>query len=768
MYISLKWVQETIGLQNITLNNLLERLTLAGFEIESIENKNLFKNNDVILDISFTANRGDVSNIKGLINEIITLFNSNLFLQTPINIKPLILLKLDKKNLNSTQNFYTQEINYNRLLKDCNFKFANQYKFLQCNYSLWEHYLQKKSFSKSLKNFNTKNQLASNKSLTLFSIKSEKLTISESPYWIRKRLLLMNFKPVNNIIDTINYLLIETGQVFFTFDFKFLENFTNTSNMVFVPKYTTNECSFPISESKIINLNSNILTLTINNKIISIAGLVQNFNTLVNENTSQILLQCGLYDPREIKNSSKILGLRTDYSIKLERQTDLNLIEQAYLRLTHIFWTQNIKFEQSFNDENNIFISKHNSSLLYKYIKQSENKIKIIYKNITQLIGPYKKVTSLSNFQIIKNLKLLNFKISFQTDQNCYIVVPLSRQLDIEQEIDITEEIVRIIGFNKFKPIVQNTTQFGQLTKMEKFKRRLRTYFLNLGFNESVHSILVKNKFCEQTKLENPLFNESSVLRLSLLSGLIEKVKYNQKNVGESFETFELGRVYKFLDNGNKKELEVISGIFGGKTFRSDWDIESSSINWFEAKGLLESLFEKLSISVDWVQPNISTREVTNFHPNRTTNLFIGKQIIGTFGQIHPSLALNYSLDTKTYLFEFNTELLNHFWQSKTLISYKPYSSYPISYVDLSFIIKKNLVFDKIKNRMLLIGRPLIKDVHLFDYYSKEPIKKGYCSLTFKLQFQSQTRTLVNSEVTKIVKSIIFHLEENFDIKFQK
>ena len=148
--------------------------------------------------------------------------------------------------------------------------------------------------------------------------------------------------------------------------------------------------------------------------------------------------------------------------------------------------------------------------------------------------------------------------------------------------------------------------------------------------------------------------------------------------------------------------------------------------------------------------------------------IFIGKQIIGTFGQIHPSLALNYSLDTKTYLFEFNTELLNHFWQSKTLISYKPYSSYPISYVDLSFIVKKNLFFDEIKNRMLLIGRPLIKAVHLFDYYSKEPIKKGYCSLTFKLQFQSQTRTLVNSEVTKIVKSIIFHLEENFDIKFQK
>ena len=767
MYISLKWVQEIIGLQNLTLNTLLDRLTLAGFEIESIDNKKLFKNNDIILDISFTANRADVANIKGLMNEIITLFNSNLFSQTPINIKPLILLELDNNN-NSDKKFHTQEINYKHLLKDLNFKFFNQYKRLQCKYYLWEHYLQKKSFSKSLKNINNKQGIDSNKSLTLFSMKSQKLKVSESPYWIKKRLILMNFKPINNIIDTIHYLLIETGQVFFTFDLKLLENLTNTSNLLFVPEYPTNECLFPVSDSKTIKLNNNILTLTINNTVVSVAGLAQNFNTLVNNDTSQILLQCGLYNPNEIKKSSKILGLRTDYSIKLERQTDLNLMEQAYLRLTHLFWTQNIKFEQLIVNENNVFIPKSNSSFLYRYIKQSKSKIKIIYKNITQLIGPYNKLTNLSNFQIIRNLKLLNFKISFQTDQNCYIIIPLARKLDIEQEVDIIEEIVRIIGFNKFKPIIQNTTQFGQLTKMEKFKRRLRTHFLNLGFNESLHSILVKNNFSEQTKLENPLFNESSVLRLSLLSGLIEKVKYNKKNVGESFETFELGRVYKFLADGNKKELEVISGIFGGKTSRSSWDIECSSINWFEAKGLLENLFEKLNISVDWVQPIISARRMTHFHPNRTTNLFIGKQIIGTFGQIHPSLALNYSLDKKTYLFEFNTELLNHFWQSKTLISYKPYSSYPISYVDLSFIVKKSLFFDEIKNRMLLIGKPLIRTIDLFDYYSKEPIKKGYCSLTFKLQFQSETRTLVNSEVTKIVKSIIFHLEENFDIKFQE
>ena len=145
--------------------------------------------------------------MRGLITEIIALFNSNLFLQIPTNIKPLILLNSYKKTLNSTQGFYNKSINYRSLLKDRNFECFKHYKVLKWEYSLWERYLQKKSFSKVLKNLTSENLLHSNDGITLFNMESQKLTIKESPYWIKKRLLLMGFKPVNNIIDTINYLL---------------------------------------------------------------------------------------------------------------------------------------------------------------------------------------------------------------------------------------------------------------------------------------------------------------------------------------------------------------------------------------------------------------------------------------------------------------------------------------------------------------------------------------------------------------------------------
>nr|YP_009730870.1 phenylalanyl tRNA synthetase beta subunit [Cladosiphon okamuranus]QAY81106.1 phenylalanyl tRNA synthetase beta subunit [Cladosiphon okamuranus] len=780
MYISLKWIQEIIGLQKLTLNKLVTRLTLTGFEIESITTKKYFESSDLILDISFTANRADVSNIRGLISEIITLFTSNFFLETPTHIRALILLdsQADLGIFDVDQNFYLKEtksknypikakINKPHLLNNKIYKISNNYKLWEKNYSLWEWYLQKKLFKKAIKTLSINDIRHSNESVIFSNLKSKKVEVKSSPYWIKKRLELMGFKSVNNIIDTINYVMLETGQVFFAYDLKILEDLMTTTNLTFITKPAKQNSLLKISESKTIQLNTKILTLTLNNEIISIPGFIQNYTTLVNKTTSQILLQYGVYDQKRIKKSSKILNLRTDYSIKSEKQTDLNLLEQSYLRLIHLFWTQNIQFEHIINNKNTFKYLGNDFSLLNRYIKQSEKKIKLVYKNIKKLTGPYNHSSVLTASQIIKNLKLLNFKISLQTNRNCYVDIPLARKVDIEREVDLIEEIVRVVGFNKFKPITMDNNQFGYLTKFEKLKRRLKDYFLKLGFNESVHSILVKKDSKNQITLKNPLFNESSVLRLSLLNGLIDKVQFNQKNIGETFESFELGRIYNLLSDEKKKEIELISGIFGGQIFYSSWNGENSSISWFEAKGILETLMEKLNLSLPiyWEREN---HYGAKFHPNLTSNFFIGNQKLGVFGQIHPILALKKNIQKKVYLFEINTEVLNRFCESQNLINYTPYSSYPISYIDLSFIVNKFIFSSEIKEIIYRLSQPLLKSISLFDYYSEAPIKEGYCSLSFKLKFQSNIRTLSNEEILDITNPIIVYLEKHYDIKFQE
>lgn len=764
MYLSLNLVEDLLGLQALPLNNLLERLSLAGFEIESVSDTTIRNNKYLVLNIDITANRADVSSLKGLIFEIFSLCNSDSLLQTPKNIRPIFILREKKKSLKPLKFFYNKHINYKFLIKSYKFSFFKNYKFFLSRYSLWEYYLQKKYFSKVTKKLKTKNYLNCDHYVPLFNIRSEKIKIKQSPYWIRKRLLLSNFQITNNIIDTLNYLMLETGQVFFAYDINKLERLTKNSHFRFISKYANNNDLFPISESKIIKLNNKILTLTSNNTIISITGLLQNFHSLVTMNTSEFLIHGGLYNASTIKYSMKTLGIRTEYSLRLEKQIDLNLLEQAYLRLIYLFWVQNIKF-QKLLPQDILMISNKKDSFLYSYIKLSRKKIKIFYNNIKRLIGPYKKLQNLDALYIIRNLKFLNFKINYRTDKNCYLIVPLTRQIDIEREVDIIEEIVRSLEFDKFSSVLPTTNKYGNITKIEKLKRRLKTYLLNFGFHESLHSILQKKTILYQTQLKNPLYTDSSVLRISLLNDLIKKVKLNKRRVGKPFETFEFGRIYKLLSSGNKEEIEILSGILGGKTFRSTWENKGSILNWFEAKGILEDTFSRLNFSVEWIQANF--KNPSNFHPNRTTNIIIGEQIIGTFGQIHPSLVFKTNIARKIYLFELNIEILNKFWQNKTSINYLPYSSYPTCYIDLSCIANKKLSFSEIKEKIYTIGQPLLKSIKLFDYYTKAPIKKDYCSLSFKLEFKSKVRTLLNSEITFIINLIITNLEKKIDIKFQ-
>lgn len=763
MYLSVKDIENLSGLEELHLNDLVDRLTLAGFELETLKNKRISKKNYLILNINITANRADVSNIKGFIFEILSLYNTNLPLQNPISIKPLFFFKSEKNFLENLNFLYNKDINYKILRKRKDFHFSCYYKFFLSNYSLWEHYLQKKYFKKLLKNNNIGNEQKSNKYFSLVNIQSQDIKITESPFWIKKRLLMSNFNSHNNVIDIIHYIMLETGQVFFVYDFHVLKELTKTSNISFILKYAKNTDLLNITKNESITLKNKILTFQLNEKVISIPGIIQDVQTNVMSETSKIIIQGGLYDSRQIKQSSKFLSIKTEYSLKLEKRIDLNSFEQGYLRLLYLFWVQGIKFDNPLLHKD-LKLSTHKNSFLWYYIKYSQKKIKIIYKNIKNLIGPYKKFQNLENSIIIINLKLLNFKISYKTNKNCYLLVPLTRQQDIEREVDIIEEIVRSLEFINFQQLLPTTNNFGKTTKLEKFKRRLKLYFLSYGINESLHSTLTKNIIIYETKLENPLLNNSSVLRISLLNTLIEKFRANNKKYLENFETFELGRVYKFLSNGKIRELEMISGIFGGKRFRTRWTKRGSTLNWFEAKGLLEDVFEKLNISVNWVQANFTN--FTNFHPNRTANIIIGKQILGTFGQIHPNLVLTESVNKKIYLFELNLEILNKFWQNKNVVNYIPYSSYPMSYIDLSCKVNKNLAFEMIKQKIYILGQPLLYSIELFDYYTQAPIEDGYCSLSFKLKFKSDFRTLLNSEINQTIQLIITNLENSFDITF--
>ncbi|CAL8412616.1 unnamed protein product [Dictyota dichotoma] len=764
MYVSLRWVEHLLGLQDLSLVLLTERLTLGGFEIESIQTKRNNKYYDIILDISFTANRYDLTNIKNFFFELSSLFAKELPFQKSLNINTLILNKNKQKYnpLLPFEYFLQNNQKFNISICDSHYlKTTLQLKEFFFKYSVWEKFLQKK-VSLSLK----MDYRSNNYYIPYCHQRSNAVSIKESPKWIRKRLLLMNFSPINNIIDTINYILIETGQVFFVYDSRCLKNLTNTESLDFVAKFSDNSETFMLSKQQNIFLNPNVLTLQINNKVISLFGFIQNFHTIITDNTSEFILQAGVYDSRQVKQISQLLGIRTEYSIKLEKQNDLNLLEQAYLRLIYLLKVQGIHFLNFSVEESR---KKTLTSLISYYVKKSQLKINVFYKNIDRLIGPSKFKKGLKYFQLLNNLRFLNFKIYFITDKNFFIKAPFQRQLDIEEKVDIIEEIVRILGFNSIKPILPIKNPLGKLTKLEKFKRLLKNLLLNLGITESIHSIFSKKTFLLESSLQNPLINEASVLRVSLVNSLIDKILLNKNLARDNFEIFEFGRTYKYLstDKSSKKEIEFLCGIIGGKVFRSNWEEGYSTINWFEAKGVLENLFKELNIAITWIPAQIQVE--TFYHPTRTAYIISQSEFIGTFGEVHPDIILKENINNDLYLFEFNIETLHKVWKNKTVINYIPYSIYPVCYVDLTCICKrdKTLSFFKIKDSISNLGQPLLTSIDLLDYYSKPPIKEGFYSLTFKLGFTSKKQTLLSLDVNKVVNRIKEELLLNFNIKIK-
>lgn len=767
MYLSLKWIEQLYGFQNIPLKFLTKRLILSGFEIESIENKKTNENLDIILDISLTANRSELTNLKGLFFELSSLFKEECRFQKSYRLKTLIFVENNNHRNEKSKLFFKsnsstkqKQLSNIRDIKNLSTR-SSSVKNILYKYLAWEQFLQRKELLLQPK----VNSDLTNSFIPITQAKSNFIKIAKSPPWIRNRLFLMKFKPINNVIDIIHYILIETGQVFFVYDLNYLENYVKSKNLEFALKFPKQYEKFSLTKNNTITLNSQIMTLSINQKVISILGFIQDYKTIVNDKTSQLLLDFSIYNNAEIKRLSKNLNIRTEYSIKLEKQIDLNLIEQAYHRLIYLFRTQGITFENSKVDK--LSEKVEIVPLIAYYVKKAKLKINVCYKHIDRLLGPYKYSKKIERDKILNILRSLYFKISFKTNKNFFIKVPIQRQLDIEEETDIIEEIVRMIGFHSFQATLPHRKHSGELTKLEKLKRHLKNSMITLGMSEGLHSILSKKTSSCEIVIQNPLFNESAVLRSSLLRSLLEKISFNKNTASESFELFEVGRIYKSLNkvSSKKKELELISGIFGGKLLRTNWDEATSMINWFEAKGVLENIFSKLELTITWVPAHFKV--MTYYHPTRTANLFIDSHFIGTFGQIHPTLAIKERFIKELYLFELNLERITSFWKTKSLIEYQPYSLYPISYLDLTCIVNKNLSFKIIRENIFFLGDPLIFSIELSDYYSKPPIKKGFYSLTFKLGFRSKTKTLLTSEINSLFQVITSGLKKNFDIEFK-
>ena len=697
MQISLNWINELVNIEKVKLDDLIEKLTLGGFEVEEILELEINNKKQIILDISATANRSDSLSIHGISTEIASLLNQ------PTKTSKYIL-----KNKS------------------------------------WQQQMEEKAEIFSA---------ASNCSMFL-AVVIENLTNLTVPKWITEKLLSSGLVPKNDLEDFQNYILLETGYPFAFYDFEKISSKLNTSNFNLSIETTKNNQTFLAKNDLQYDVNNSILTINANQISIGIAGITEAKNFTVSKTTNKILIEGSVFNAAKIRQQSRTLNLRTDRSARYEKSLRNTYLIESLRRLIYLLRISNPTLSCKLHT--------------IKTIKEDPLKsILLRYETINEILGPINKSNEYISPKLVTDYIIrLNFRFNFDSSKLIWEVkIPHLRSEDIIREIDLIEEIGRLHGFNNFLTTLPKLKTIGNEDATYKIRKKITTCLLNIGFNELIHYSLVNPTtfLTNEVQLINPLLSDFSSLRSSLLPNLIKTVQENLKQKNVVVEGFEYGHIFSLNPSTKFKEKEYVAGVFGGVKTKLSWTGSETTLTWFEAKGKIEQLFHQLNLSTYWQKCSSSeTDGLINLYQSADIYL-IGGDKLGIFGKINPILANQLSISPEIYLFEFNLEAIELQLQMNKLTFYKSYSIYPKIIKDVSFIIRRNIMFDQIQKALYYNGTEFLSEINLLDEYRGEAIPNEQTSLCLQLVFQSNKKTLETKKIEAILQKLQLILTQKFN-----
>jgi phenylalanyl-tRNA synthetase beta chain len=703
MYTSLDWINELVSLETVQLNDLIDKLTLGGFEVEETLEIEINKQKKTVLDISATANRADSLSIKGIAKEVTALLNTQCL-----------------------ESSYTQQaLNYQDQIEDILFSSEPS-----INYS------------------------------TFVAITIENLTDFTIPKWLTEKLLCSEIEPSKNLLDFQTYILLETGYPFEFYDLDKLKKILKTEDFELTLKSATEKTTFVGDNNLEYNLDSNILVVEADNYPLSIAGIIPNKTVSYTPETKSLLIEASIFNSKKIRQQSRILGLRTDRSARYEKGLNNSSFIQSLIRLISLLKISNPELVCKIHTTSQVEQPKL-SKITLKY----ENIIEILGPIRDELNNQPTQLLPIQITNYLNRLNFI-FSFD-KNNSIWIVEVPISRVDDIQREIDLIEEIGRLHGFNNFVTDLPNIYNIGKEDFSYQVRKKLTSCFLNEGLNELIQYSLVNEKVSNNIQLINPLITDYSTLRTSLLPKLIQIIGENVKQSNNILEGFEYGHVFSGDIDSNYIEKEVVSGIFGGLKSKRQWNETSTTLSWFEAKGKIEELFKKLNISVFWKNSTLATYENVLHPYRTAELYLPDQSSLGIFGQIHPIAAKKNNISTGLFLFEFDFETLKNEFKQKKLALYQPYSLYPTITKDLSFIVDRKILFTEIKATILNNGTHYLKQVDLLDEYQGSSIPKHQTSLCIQLTFQSTKKTLITKEIDEILNNLYKVLETQHDVNIR-
>ena len=562
--------------------------------------------------------------------------------------------------------------------------------------------------------------------------------IGPSPYWMQRRLIEAGVRPINNIVDITNFVMLEYGQPLHAFDL----NQVKTGKIVV--KTAENGEKFTTLDNVERTLDDQMLVITDGEKSIALAGVMGGLNSEITEETTAVLFEGAAFNAENIRRTSKVLGLRTEASGRYEKgvavETSKTGVERACQLVEMLGCGRVLK------------------GIAEDYPTKQEKVV--LNVNPSRIIKNIGAPITLDEF--VKILEDLEFKCDLKSETEVLIEVP-SFRLDIEQEADIYEEIARIYGFENIpSEQLEGNTTAGVKTPKQKFMDTIKNRATSIGLYEILTYSFVSPKSLDKIKLPsddkkrdyitllNPLGEDTSVMRTTMMPSMLNVLYTNISRKVESALAFECGHTFTPQEGLPIETNHLCVGMYG------------KDVDFFALKGALESILESVGFDNYEIIPETNN---TTFHPGRCATIIYNDIYIGTFGEVHPEVVDNYNLGQRVYLAELDLDLI--FDNSDRTIIYNPLPKYPATSRDIALLVKDEVIVKQIEDIIKANGEDLVESYKLFDVYKGSQIAEGYKSIAYSITYRSKDKTLTDDDVNKVHHNIIRELEEKLDAKLR-
>lgn len=552
--------------------------------------------------------------------------------------------------------------------------------------------------------------------------------IEPSPRWMRERLRASGVRPINNFVDITNYVMLEYGQPMHAFDLRYVEGaHINVRNAAKGEKIVT-------LDGVERELTEEMLVIADDKKPVAVAGVMGGEYSGIMEDTTTVVFESAYFEPVQVRRTSKKLGLRTDASIRYEKGVD-RLISMTCL-------------ERAFQLVEELGAGEVVRTVIDKdYTDKTPAAVEFNAEWINNFLG-----TDIAEADMIEYLTRLDFKV-----ENGTVYAP-SFRIDIECKADIAEEVARIYGYDKIPSTEFRGVAEAELTPEQKFAKNLENNMVALGcygiatfsFISPKHfdrlTLPAESKLRDAIKITNPLGEDTSIMRTTIIPSMLEILSTNYNNRNESAKLYEIGKEYIPTESGklpNEPDRLAI-GMYGG------------NVDFYDIKGIADTMLGKMGIrDVEYIRACDSDAfdEACAMHPGRSAVVMKNDTVLGILGEVHPAVQKNYGIGTKTYVAKFNIpEMMKC---AVTEVSYQPLPKFPAAARDLSVICDDEIPVAELEKAIKGAVGKILEKVTLFDVYKGEQIEKGKKSVSYSITMRSHDGTLTDEQADSAMKKVL-------------